>query len=440
MEKYQIDEVIAYKYLSEHFVYSPLSKLVLKISKEGFDCLRENQTKEYWDSLLEDFNIFSYSKPNVYEYISDNQFEGVNLLMTNACNLACKYCYASKSHESPDYIAKDKWKAIVDYALKNRSAKTEEFSLAFHGFGECSLKFSEIEKIVDYFKVVTKKHDLKPLFQITTNGTFNPKDCDFLIENNFRINISLDGIKEINDEMRISKNGNSVFDLIVGNLKKIAKSKVRDTLLVRATVTSEGVKKLKESLQFLIECGVKLIHFAPIDMRGAAENLPISYEADINTFVEEFLECVIIASNNNVKLFYAPFNFGVGIRFCSSKGKLTGDYLGRILGCVEAGPNSGLDIFTVGKIDNSRVDFDNVAMEILNSKSVYDYIECQTCLLKYHCAGDCLVSRLERNNNKKDSSYYCESVEKGFAWILKDLSDGCKNIKSLLDFPVEQLL
>ena len=167
-QKTNIEDVFVYKYSDQFFLYSPLDKVILKLTENGFNQLTQNPDKENWKNLLSKYNLFVYSKPQVSEYVSTNQFDGLTFMMTNACNLACKYCYASDYQTKPHFMPRDIWSKTLEYAFDNRDIKSNEFSLAFHGFGECTLAFNDIIEISEAFKEKCKKFGLKPVFQITT--------------------------------------------------------------------------------------------------------------------------------------------------------------------------------------------------------------------------------------------------------------------------------
>ena len=116
------------------------------------------------------------------------------------------------------------------------------------------------------------------------------------------------------------------------------------------------------------------------------------------------------------------------------------DYSGRIIACVEAGENSDYEEFCFGNIGKEHIKFYSERIDKLNTISVYDYPECSDCLLKYHCAGYCRVNRIQREKKNSAFAHICQANENGFAWILKELTINKSRVKSLLDFPVEQLL
>ena len=77
------------------------------------------------------------------------------------------------------------------------------------------LEFSLIKQIKDYCS--TK--DLKPVYNITTNGTLmNQNIIDLIVTEDIVLTVSLDGDKYQHDRNRVFQSGQGTFDLIMKNL------------------------------------------------------------------------------------------------------------------------------------------------------------------------------------------------------------------------------
>lgn len=160
--------------------------------------------------------------------------ETITLEVTQDCNLRCRYCPFSGSHyesyrthnpKRMDYTIYIK--AIdffVDHCLNSPyRLKREDISISFYG-GEPLLEFDNIYRAVKYAKDLLAKNNRKyGLFlMITTNGVLlNLDRAEKLIEENFRIDISLDGPEEEHDRFRIKSNGYGSFSEVFFNINKI---------------------------------------------------------------------------------------------------------------------------------------------------------------------------------------------------------------------------
>ena len=157
-----------------------------------------------------------------------------NLTMgvTHNCNLRCHYCSFSgkysytRQHSSNSMDIKTYKKAIDFYlSFANSPFKvSRSFNLlSFYG-GEPILEFNNILKAFDYAK---KKNSENPIQRelkgvITTNGVLlNPDRVNVLIENDFIIDISLDGPKEQHDKFRVKADQTGTFNDILSNITYI---------------------------------------------------------------------------------------------------------------------------------------------------------------------------------------------------------------------------
>lgn len=165
-----------------------------------------------------------YSKKKLKQM--DDELHSVQLELTANCNLRCKYCFFSNYYPTERNYSSTKmsWetakKAIL--FLKNHSDKSKSIEIVFFG-GEPLLQFDLIKKIVAHSKHVFKDKSL--VFSMSTNGTLLTKDkCRFLVKENFRFHISLDGPKNVHDAFRTYGSGGGSFDRVIhgiNNLRQI---------------------------------------------------------------------------------------------------------------------------------------------------------------------------------------------------------------------------
>ena len=441
LSKICLEDVVVFKGNKKTLLYSPLDKLILDLAADIFNELESKKSITQWREIVDPdggLGLFATKKPAIDTYVSEDSYDGIVLLMTDMCNMDCRYCYASDSRQQRKVMDEKIWQAAIDVALNQRKEDSDFFSVAFHGYGECTLHSDTIKAIVAEIKSRLAPLKITPKFQVTTNGTFNSDFCAWMIQEGFRFDISIDGDKQINDLMRRSKSGQSHHDTIVRNLKQIAKSNSKEKLTVRATVTDQTVQAMADSTRFLAEIGIAGVHFEPITPRGGALKLGADHAVDIYDFTENYKKAIAVASGYEMKIYYGPVNFGIAVRFCSSRHKLVVDLHGRVLGCLQSGPDSGLDVFHYADIDLSKNQLSTFPgkIEIINSISVYNKPHCNGCLLKYHCSGDCTTHNLDLESHPEFIKHKCQANEKLFAYILEEIiSDG--NISAVLDFAPE---
>ena len=93
-----------------------------------------------------------------------------------------------------------------------------------------------------------------PNYHATTNGLLLGNDdiVNFIINNNFKVLVSLDGTKEAHDEHRINKFGKPSFDIVFSNLNKLYQ---KDPQFFKNNISFSAVKTpvncSKSQLDFL---------------------------------------------------------------------------------------------------------------------------------------------------------------------------------------------
>ena len=167
-------------------------------------------------------------------WISPNQvfYNLVNLRqicfeVTDACNLACKYCvyrefYLDHDERHGIKMSFPVGKNLIDYLCQiwhnNPTGRQKNVTrIGFYG-GEPLLNMSFIQQMVDYVKSLRIDREFD--FGMTTNGVLLDKHMDFLAKNDFQLVISLDGDSE-GDAYRITKKGESSFGTVFSNCKKL---------------------------------------------------------------------------------------------------------------------------------------------------------------------------------------------------------------------------
>ena len=149
------------------------------------------------------------------------------LQLVQRCNLRCSYCNYTENdgtqrlHSNRTMSIETAKKAVDFYHA--HSIDTPRAHLSLYG-GEVLLEFELMREIIAYAKEKFRGKELT--FGITTNGTLLKGEVlDFVMQNEIRIVVSVDGPKEINDKNRFfSESKESVFDLVMDNLGCIQKT------------------------------------------------------------------------------------------------------------------------------------------------------------------------------------------------------------------------
>lgn len=187
----------------------------------------------------------------------------VTLIITQDCQLACKYCYCvgKNNLHAMDYVTlKRAIDCSCDYLFKNGFKGCVVFD--FIG-GEPLLEIDLIYQATKYIEEITTVGKYKDIFsfkiRICTNGILynNSLVQKFISEfkKNLNISISIDGNKQKNDTNRIFPNGKGSYDIIIENVK-LWISQFPDAL-TRITISSVDVPFIYDSVISLYNLGLK---------------------------------------------------------------------------------------------------------------------------------------------------------------------------------------
>jgi uncharacterized protein len=296
-------------------------------------------------------------------------------------------------------------KIVIDKTLQQNS-KIESLHVIFFG-GEPSVSHNLIRQIIDYIK----KLGVIVNYYISTNGVLSKSFIELLATNKFIVNLSFDGIPDIQDIQRPLNNGEPSHHFVEKTIKSFLS---KDILFkVRATVTDKSVDSMLDFMQYLQKLGVKTIHFEPLNICGRAENLEFK-SPELTQFISNYKKCVDFASENDMELVNGVYDnlFDPSFDYCSA---ITGKKLvvtpnGYITRCYEI--QSAKDLyfskFVVGKVtDDDIILFpnqeDNINDILSNIKN-----HCKDCFAKYICSTGCTIRTYRHlTDNRFDIEYRC---------------------------------
>jgi uncharacterized protein len=157
--------------------------------------------------------IISNFPPECFDGVRRDLAKGPDHLIVNLterCNFRCGYCSYSGAYEdmrthSKERMSRETLQKAIDWLVGfDRPA----YSIGFYG-GEPLMELPLLREVVSY---VRSRTDTPVTFRLTTNGSLlTPEACRFLVDEDFRINISLDGPEEVNDRYRRLEHGAGGF-------------------------------------------------------------------------------------------------------------------------------------------------------------------------------------------------------------------------------------
>ncbi|HFH8923729.1 TPA: lachnocin radical SAM maturase [Streptococcus agalactiae] len=198
-----------------------------------------------------------------------NSVNSITLVLTENCNLRCKYCGYMPKYTNQNYKLKDMSKTVaiksIDFIM-NSSNESETCHIGFYG-GEPLIKIDLIKECIDYIN--SKYPFRRPTYNIVTNAVLLDKNiAEFLMENNFKIIISLDGPTQEFNKYRVLPNDECSFEKAFKNIKNLY---YMDPKYFRENVTYNVVmyngpsNELFEVMDNLWKSGVNMIELFKTD-------------------------------------------------------------------------------------------------------------------------------------------------------------------------------
>lgn len=292
----------------------------------------------------------------------------VTFQVTDACNLACTYCYQINKHNNvmPFEVAKE----FIDLLLEKDNENTKQYidswnskavAIEFIG-GEPLLQIDLIDKISDYFveKCIELNHPwaFHHMFSICSNGVlyFDPKFQDYIKKhrNNISFSISIDGNKKLHDACRVFPDGRGSYDIAMAGVKHY-RDVFGGEMGSKMTIAPGNVEYVAEAVESLIENDYTDINLNCVYEEGwTEEHAKILYKqlkqlADYIVDNDLFNDIRLSIFQDN---FFRPKNETDTQTWCGGNGKMIAvDYKGDIYPCLrymESSLGDDVEPFIIG--------------------------------------------------------------------------------------------
>ncbi|SFH46755.1 uncharacterized protein SAMN05192551_10179 [Tindallia magadiensis] len=397
-----IDELV-YQLLGSENVIDDKSHINHLNNIYGFDIVQEaiKEIKE----LRQEGLLYSedYADTNAMKH-QPSVIKAMCLHVAHDCNLSCEYCFAAEGtfHGNREMMSFETGKKALVFLAEN-SGNRKHLEVDFFG-GEPLLNFSLIRELVDFGRGLEKKTGKIFRFTLTTNALALTEDkMDYINEHMDNIVLSIDGRKEVNDNLRKTLSGNGSYDLIQPNISKMVQKRGDKAYFVRGTFTAKHLD-FSSDVVHLADLGYDQISVEPVV--GPAEmettlkeaHLPI-IEKEYEKLSEEYLK------RKNTKNKFRFFHFMLDLQQgpCMKK---------RSSGCgagteyVAVTPEGelypchqfvGQHEFSLGNLDTGITN--KCQQHKFENATVYDKTDCVQCWAKYYCSGGCHANAYFMNHD-----------------------------------------
>lgn len=386
-------EDIVYDLLDYYKIYS-LDEII-KLLKDRYD---EKDIIEAYEEVfaLEKEGILYSEGVSIHDikYNEDNIVKALCLHVAHDCNLRCNYCFASQGDFKGDrsLMSLEVGKKALDFLVEN-SGSRRNLEVDFFG-GEPLMNFKVVKELVKYGKKLEKDYDKHFRFTITTNGVLLDEDkMEFINEYMDNVVLSLDGRKEINDNMRRTVKGKGSYDIILPKFQRMVAKRGDKDYYIRGTFTSYNLDFSQDALDFY-DKGFKKISIEPV-VTSPDKDYAIK-EEHIDTILKEYekfsRDFMDIKKRDDEFLFF-HFMIDLDQGPCIVKRAVGcgagSEYLavtpeGDLYPCHQFVGDGKFKIGNVYEgISNTRI------VEEFKSANVYNKEKCRSCWARFYCSGGC---------------------------------------------------
>ena len=384
-------------------IFFPLQKKAFwtkDISQKDIIMIYDNYLKSEKISNFEieqkiNYILNSYQNEIYHNDLETNYFDRAVILLTDMCNMGCRYCYSKDTRFYKNTLSMNKITKVVDMILDNNSDRKKCFT--FLGGGEPTIQWELLKESIEYIR--DKGGLMNVSIGIQTNGTLIGADkIVWIKEHKVNVGCSFDVLPHIQNKQRPFLQGdtesfNSVDDCI--------KTMLREGIIpsIRTTITADCCSLMPEMIRFLAKeyKGVNQVHFEHVSAKG------LNWANYYKCFYSSFYVAKRIAKRYGIVLNNSTIKSLDVLRnqFCS--GELCVAPNGDIIAChrVSSKNNMYFDEYNYGLVNDDGIYINkNKLHDICNHYKRYIKEECNYCFGKYHCAGQCFYNKLLYSNEE----------------------------------------
>ena len=371
--------------------------------------------------LIDEGELFT--KDIYHDYVVDfkkrkTAVKALCLHIAHDCNLACKYCFAEEGeyHGRRALMSFEVGKKALDFLIEN-SGNRKNLEVDFFG-GEPLMNWDVVKQLVEYGRLKEKEYNKNFRFTMTTNGVLlNDEIMEYCNREMSNVVLSLDGRKEVNDQMRPFRNGKGSYELIVPKFQKFAKLRGEKDYYIRGTFTRNNMDFSKDVLEFA-DLGFESMSIEPVVAQDE-EEYSIRQE-DIPAILEEYDKLAVeyIKRQKEGKGFnFFHFNIDLTQGPCVAK-RLSGcgsgtEYLavtpwGDFYPCHQF---VGEEEFLLGNVDTGVTN--TQIRDEFKLCNVYAKDKCRDCFARFYCSGGCAANSYNFHGSITDAyDIGCEMQKK----------------------------
>lgn len=171
---------------------------------------------------------------------------------TPFCNINCSYCYLP-DRSNPNKISIETVSRIIDTLIIDKILNGH-LSIVWHAGEPLVLSPSFYRPLFTLIAHKLQSSGISVQHAMQTNGTLITQEwCDFIIEQDIRIGVSIDGPQPVHDANRKMRNGSGTFDKVIKGINLLKENSIKYHAI--AVVNETSINNPKEFFYFFYANG-----------------------------------------------------------------------------------------------------------------------------------------------------------------------------------------
>jgi len=355
--------------------------------------------------------------------------ECLTLILSNRCDLACRYCYAAGRRDGngvalPEAAAEGAARLVA----RHRAASSRPLTVVFHGGGEPTLEWELLVQLHAMVGRIARERGIPVWIHLATHGAIDEMRARWLAAHIDHVGLSCDGPPDIQDAQR-----RAPAAATSGPVERTARI-LRESgtaFTVRVTVTPATVDRQEEIVEYVRQrLGACRVRLEPV-YRGRGAGGAHFSPSDAGRFATQYIRAAEAAKAHGCEVETS------GAR----PGEIHGPYCNSLRGVVQVGPGGvasacfldagngpprGPDL-VYGRVDQETgemaIDARRAAAIRHAATTVPEY--CFGCINVYHCARGCPDVCLASNAGDSGGNGFRCRVQRTLAmWRIRLMAEG----------------
>lgn len=334
------------------------------------------------------------------------------LLVTEACNFRCTYCYESFPRAS---MREEVMQGLEAY-MEDRARSLKQLTISWHG-GEPLLVPHIIERLSRSFMAACERNHAIYAAEMSTNGYYLTRErfeqmLDLQVA---RFMVTLDGEGKVHDARRGLHGGGGTYATIVQNLLSLKEVDRPFEINLRVNFDNSNLKEVSEfipKLQELFGDDPRFkVYFRPVGCMGGGNdlNLPVCDERTKDQYIWDFNE-EAIKQGLPVSSFISDTLLPTGaICYAAKPNSLIVGSDGMLYKCSVAIEQDNNRLGRIHADGTLELDYDKLALWTTSGEETDE--KCQACFFRPACQGNhCPLYRMR--TGRRPCSYEKRQIKK----------------------------